>query len=88
MPHPRNSEQGPPDLETLPPVSEDELEALKAGLSAPDRVDRATDQELEAADIDERLADRKSGWLLPTLIGAVGLGLAVFWLLKRRKLEH
>mgnify|MGYP002737759844 CR=1 FL=1 len=83
MPRPRSADQGPPDLETLPPVSEDELEAIKARLSSPDRADRPPGDHLATA--DERIADRTSSALLPGLLAAVCLGTAIFWLRKRRQ---
>ncbi|TQL73736.1 hypothetical protein FB556_0180 [Enteractinococcus coprophilus] len=83
MLQPRSADQGPPDLETLPPVSEEELEAIKARLSSPDRADRPPADHLASA--DERISNRTSNALVPSLIAALCLGLAIFWLLKRRR---
>ncbi len=88
LPHPRDAAQDDAGLETLPPVSEDELNALKARLSAPDSAERTTHGDLSSADIDERVTAQRSGWVLPSLIGAACLGAAAFWLLKRRKPHH
>ena len=85
MPRPRNADQGPPDLETLPPVSEDELEAIKARLTAPNRADRPANDQVAAA--DEQTSNPASTWLwlLPSFIVVAGLGGVTFWLLKRRQ---
>ena len=85
MPRPRSAEQGPPDLETLPPVSEEELEAIKARLAAPDRADRPAGNPVASA--DQRIAAQSFPWMwiVPGLVVVAGLGAATFWLLKRRQ---
>ena len=88
MPRPRNADQGGPQLETLPPVSEDELEAIKARLNAPDRADRPPHQDLAAMDIEQQLAKKNTGWLLPSLIGVGAIAGVILWLFKRRKPHH
>ncbi|WP_150119415.1 hypothetical protein [Enteractinococcus helveticum] len=85
MPRPRNDDQGPPDLETLPPVSEDELEAIKARLTAPHRADQPSGNHVATA--DEQASNQTSTWLwlLSSFIVVAVLGGVTFWLLKRRQ---
>lgn len=85
MPRPRNDDQGPPDLETLPPVSEDELEAIKARLSAPHRADQPSGSHVATADDQTSHQASMWLWLLSSLIVVSGLGGVTFWLLKRRQ---
>lgn len=82
---PREDEQQSTDLETLPPISEDELDAIKAQLESPGRADQAvTGEEVEGAEIDERLAERHSGWLLFGISAVVGIGAGLWWAIVRR----
>lgn len=87
MPRPRSTEQQEPDLETLPPVSEEELDAIKARLSSPDRADQPGG-EVNNAEIDRRLSQRNTWWVFSGITGLVGLGAALWWATTRRKRKH
>ena len=89
MPRPRDSEQRQADLETLPPISEDELDAIKAQLSSPGRADHSTaGDELQGAAIDERVADQNSWWLIAGMTAIVCVSASAWWALTKRKRNH
>lgn len=80
MPGPRDSESQPNELETLPPVSEDELDAIKAQQATQDNGQGVnSDDELTGTDIGQRLSDSQSWWLLSTVAGIVVLGGGIWW---------
>lgn len=87
MPRPQST--GSQELETLPPVSEDELEAIKAELSSPGRADRVTtDAQLEGAETNERVSGTSSWWVWVGAAVVVATGVVVSWLQSRRKRKH
>lgn len=89
MPHPRDGEQQPSSFETLPPISEDELDAIKAQLSSPGRADQSTTtDEVQGAEIDDRLGSENSWWLLAGITGVVCVGAGAWWALSKRKRRH
>ncbi|GAA2045945.1 hypothetical protein GCM10009720_28540 [Yaniella flava] len=88
MPGPRDADETPA-LETLPPVSEDELNAIKAERASPDRNATGSPQDAALdADVDERLSGTGSWWLLTGIAGLVCLSAGIWWIVARRKPEH
>src|SRR5699024_1957563 len=79
MPKPRDNTEGATELETLPPVSEDELDAIKARVSTPDKGNGLDADEMLRADVNERLAHSDTWWLVSSVIGLVILGAGVWW---------
>lgn len=89
MPRPRDGEQPPTSFETLPPISEDELDAIKAQLSSPGRADHSTTtDELQSAEINDRLVSGNSWWLLAGITAVVCAGAGAWWVLSQRKRRH
>ncbi|MDN5913145.1 MAG: hypothetical protein L0H71_10775, partial [Yaniella sp.] len=88
MPKPRDNTEGATELETLPPVSEDELDAIKARVSTPDKGNGLDADEMLRADVNERLAHSDTWWLVSSVIGLVILGAGVWWAVARRKPKH
>lgn len=89
MPEPRDAGVQEPELETLPPVSDDELDAIKARLSSPDHGNRLhNDEEHVAGENDGRLTGTASWWLFSGIIGVVILGTGIWWTISRRKPKH
>ena len=88
MPKPRDNTDGATELETLPPVSEDELDAIKARVSTPDKGNGLDADEMLRADVNERLAHSDTWWLVSSVIGLVILGAGVWWAVARRKPKH
>src|SRR5699024_1459261 len=86
MPQPRKPGQGPVELETLPPISEDELNAIKAELISPGRANR-TPETLNSSQIDERQVQHSGWW--PVIgfltILASGILLWAFSIWRRRQ---
>lgn len=87
MPEPRDTSGGPAELETLPPVSADELEAIKARVASPDKGNGLGADDV-GADANERLAHSDSWWLISSVIGLVLIGSGVWWIAARRKPQH
>ena len=89
MPEPRDAGVQEPELETLPPVSDDELDAIKARLSSPDHGNRLhNDEEHVAGENDGRLTGTASWWLFSGIVGVVILGTGIWWTISRRKPKH
>lgn len=88
MPKPRDNTGDATELETLPPVSEDELDAIKAKVSTPDKGNGLDADEMLRADVNERLAHSDTWWLVSSVIGLVILGAGVWWAVARRKPKH
>lgn len=88
MPKPRDNTEGATELETLPPVSENELDAIKARVSTPDKGNGLDADEMLRADVNERLAHSDTWWLVSSVIGLVILGAGVWWAVARRKPKH
>lgn len=88
MPKPRDNTDGATELETLPPVSENELDAIKARVSTPDKGNGLDADEMLRADVNERLAHSDTWWLVSSVIGLVLLGAGVWWAVARRKPKH
>lgn len=88
MPKPRDNTGDATELETLPPVSEDELDAIKARVSTPDKGNGLDADEMLRADVNERLAHSDTWWLVSSVIGLVILGAGVWWAVARRKPKH
>ncbi|GAA4476139.1 hypothetical protein GCM10023190_13020 [Enteractinococcus fodinae] len=89
MPGPRDADEQASELETLPPISEDELDAIKAQLSSPGHADRTpTGSQVESAAPQERDSGQRSWWLLGGLTSAVGIGAVLWWALNRYRRNH
>lgn len=89
MPRPRDAENESPELETLPPVSEDELNAIKARHSAPENGNGlGPDDELVSTDGNTGLSTAGSVWLWSGGTCTVLVGLGIWWALSRRKPQH
>ena len=89
MPGPLDADERASELETLPPISEDELDAIKAQLSSPGHADRTpTGSHVESAAPQEPDAGQGSWWLLGGLTSAVGIGAVLWWALKRYRRNH
>lgn len=89
MPRPRDAENESPELETLPPVSKDELNAIKARHSAPENGNGlGPDDELVSADGNTGLSTAGSVWLWSGGTCTVLVGLGIWWALSRRKPQH
>lgn len=87
MPRPRDQQAGDLPLETLPPVSEDELDAIKAELSAPHRADRTPPTTAHIAQSNPELTQRTILWPLVYLIGPLVV-VGVLWGLLWRRRSH
>lgn len=89
MPGPLDADERASELETLPPISEDELDAIKAQLSSPGHADRTpTGSHVESAAPQEPDAGQGSWWLLGGLTSAVGIGAVLWWALIRYRRNH
>lgn len=88
LPQPQSPHDRARELETLPPVSEDELEAIKAQLSSPGRADTTTSApHFQGAGPNERVSGTSSWWLvsaLTALFGVAGCGWLYWYRRKRR----
>ncbi len=89
MPEPRDAGVQEPDLETLPPVSDEELDAIKARLSSPDQGNRLHSEDEHVADTsNSNFSGTVSWWLLSGMIGVLVLGTGIWWTVSRRKPKH
>lgn len=88
MPRPRDHSAEATELETLPPVSEDELDAIKARVSTPDKGNGLASDDLLRADVNERLTHSDTWWLVSSIVGLGVLGAGVWWAVARRKPRH
>lgn len=89
MPQPRDANDQATTLETLPPISEDELNAIKAELSSPGRADKApTRAHLDSTVPTERVSNQNSWWLLAGVTSLIGFSSVAWWTLNRRKRRH
>ena len=88
MPSPRDSTAEGNDLETLPPVSEDELNAIKARISTPDKGNGLDADDMLRADVNERLTHSDTWWIVSSVAGLAALGAGVWWAVARRKPKH
>lgn len=88
MPRPRDHTAEATELETLPPVSEDELDAIKARVSTPDKGNGLASDDLLRADVNERLTHSDTWWFVSSIVGLGVLGAGVWWAVARRKPRH
>ena len=88
MPRPRDHSAEATELETLPPVSEDELDAIKARVSTPDKGNGLASDDLLRADVNERLTHSDTWWFVSSIVGLGVLGAGVWWAVARRKPRH
>ena len=88
MPSPRDNTAEGNDLETLPPVSEDELNAIKARVSTPDKGNGLDADDMLRADVNERLTHSDTWWIVSSVAGLAALGAGVWWAVARRKPKH
>lgn len=89
MPQPRDAENQSPDLETVPPVSEDELNAIKARHSSSEEGHGlGLDDELVTGDETEGLSTAGSVWLLSGGVCSVLVAVGIWWAISRRKPKH
>lgn len=89
MPHPRGAHQPAPELETLPPISEDELDALKASLAAPHPDETDTSDQFSQSGLNAQLdADDTLWWIPASLAVLAAASAAAWWLLTRRQRKH
>ena len=89
MPEPRDRGVQEPELETLPPASDEEIDAIKAQLSSPDHGNRLhSEDEHIAGESDGRFSGAVSWWLFSGIIGVLVLGTGIWWTVSRRKPKH
>lgn len=89
LPQPQSSQDRAGELETLPPISEDELDAIKAQLSSPGRADTAVSApRVPSAEPEERVSANFSWWFVAGLTALLGVGCGGWLSWHRRRRRH
>lgn len=89
MPEPGDMDPRAEAIETLPPVSEDELDAIKAELASPGRADeQPTNAQAESAATDEQTGFQTWWWMLAVVAIAVTVSAIIWWAWDQRRREH
>lgn len=89
MPGPRDAGERASELETLPPISEDELDAIKAQLASPEHADKTPiGSRFEAVTPQERGSGQGPWRVLSGLTGVLGIAAVLWWVIRRRRRGH